>query len=84
MKMGIVLGVLTVLIYFPIFLFMLNKRFKRKFGRINSEKKQDLLIEAILGILYFFIIFFSLFEDFKSGYIFIFGALVYFGSLILN
>jgi protein-S-isoprenylcysteine O-methyltransferase Ste14 len=77
-------GILTLMIYLPIFIFMLKKNFRKKFNKIHSIKKTDFGIELTVGVLYFLIILLSFFLKIKIGYIFTIGVAVYFLGLIMT
>ncbi|MFA4960661.1 MAG: isoprenylcysteine carboxylmethyltransferase family protein [Candidatus Pacearchaeota archaeon] len=76
-------GILTLIIYFPIFLFMIRGNFRKKFSKINS-RGLDILVEIMIGILYFLVILFSFFKPIVIGKISVLGILVYFAGLALT
>jgi len=77
-------GLLVLIIYLPIFLFMTKKDFRSRFSNINSKKFNDVIIEVIAGILYFLIIFFSFFEPIKINWITFIGILFYLFGLVFT
>lgn len=70
-------GILTLLIYLPILIFIAKKDFRENFSRIVSRRIGDLIREGFIGILYFLIIFFSFFEEINFGFLAFVGGLLY-------
>jgi protein-S-isoprenylcysteine O-methyltransferase Ste14 len=77
-------GILALIIYLPIFLFMLKKDFRKRFSKINSNKPTDFLIEITTGILYFLVILYAFMEPIKIGWTALVGVLFYSVGLILT
>ncbi|MFA5061379.1 MAG: methyltransferase [Candidatus Pacearchaeota archaeon] len=71
------IGILTLLIYLPILIFIVRKDFRGRFSNVVSKKISDILREVFIGILYFLIIFFSFFEEIHLGFLAFVGILFY-------
>jgi protein-S-isoprenylcysteine O-methyltransferase Ste14 len=77
-------GLLSLIIYLPIFLFMFKKDFRKRFSKINSKTSVDFLIEITTGILYFLVILYAFMEPIKIGWTALVGVLFYSVGLILT
>lgn len=77
-------GLLTLLIYLPILIFIFKKDFRENFSRIVSKKTGDLIGEFVVGVLYFLIIFLSFFEETHLGWTAFVGVLFYLVGIIFT
>jgi protein-S-isoprenylcysteine O-methyltransferase Ste14 len=62
---------------------MIKKNFREKFSKVNSHGV-DILIEVMIGILYFLVILFSFFSPIAIEWVAIFGMLFYFIGIFLT
>ncbi len=78
-------GVLVVLILLPIIILNFNKKFRSTFSKTTSDNF-EIIIEVLLGFIYFFIIIFSTFSSyqFQPFPIILFGAVLYFVGITLT
>lgn len=76
---------LKVMIYLPIFIFsFFSKDFKDRFMKINSNSKKSLIVETIVGINYFLMIFLTLYLSISfRGVLSYLGLIIYFLGLAL-
>ncbi|MDP2947453.1 MAG: methyltransferase [Nanoarchaeota archaeon] len=81
--MRYIAGIFALIIYLPILFLITQKDFRSRFSKINS-KGFDLIIESLIGILYFVVIFYSFFVSVKLNFFLIIGILIYFPALFLT
>jgi len=76
-------GLLVLLVYFPIILFIFDKKFRKKFNREHAESKLLIFVEILNGALYFLMIYLAFNVNLKIDYLFYLGVFIYFPSLFL-
>lgn len=79
------LGILIVLILLPIIIFNFDKNFRDTFSKTTSNNL-GIVIEILLGFIYFFIIMFSTLSPYRiqSNFMILFGILLYFAGITLT
>tara|TARA_Y100000310_G_scaffold263392_1_gene273585 strand:+ start:1131 stop:1673 length:543 start_codon:yes stop_codon:yes gene_type:complete len=70
-------GLLIFLIFLPVILLSIDRNFRKRFFKVHTTKSQ-ILLDALIGAMYFIIIFYAAtLEISKSFTIFFLGAVVY-------
>jgi len=76
-------GLLIFLIYLPIILLAVDKKFRKKFFKVNSLGK-DVLLDAVVGVIYFIIIIYAATLIFDKLIPFVIGIIIYKAGLAIT